>query len=171
MIKAILLDRDGTINVDKGYVHKIRDFEFLPGAIRALRSLYKGGFNLFVATNQSGIALGYYTLMDLLEVNMYMYDELAKNSIYIDSIVYCPHHPSVSKCDCRKPATGMLESLISKFGIDVRQSYMVGDKASDVEAGKKVGLTTIRIGSDQDFADYCCSSLLEASQIILGVKS
>ncbi len=171
MIKAVLLDRDGTINVDKGYVHNIESFEFLPGAIEGMKQLYKNGFKLFVVTNQSGLAIKCYTLEDMVKVHHYMLDVLHKEGIEIEKIYYCPHHPSVIDCGCRKPKPGMLEDAIARFGIDVGKSYMVGDKLTDIEAGKAVGLKTMLVGKANCVADYCCNSLMDAADIILGVKS
>ncbi|MFH1332874.1 MAG: HAD family hydrolase [archaeon] len=168
MRRSVFLDRDGTINVDRGYVCKVKDFKFLPGAVRALKGLYDNDFDLFVVTNQSGIDRGFYTLEDMHIVHKHMREELSMCCIELKDIVYCPHNPSGKKCNCRKPKTGMLDFLIEKYDIDVLRSYLVGDKDGDVEAGKKVGVTTIRIGGPSSFADYHCSSLLEASEIILG---
>lgn len=172
MIRAVLLDRDGTINVgkDKGYIYKVEDFKFFPGAVRALKDLYDNDRHLFVVTNQSGIALKYYTVEDMQKVHDHMCVELKMYGVHIKGIVYCPHHPSVKRCACRKPGTGMLESLIKKFDIDVSNSYMIGDKESDVKAGKRVGLTTIILAGESKFADYSCRDLLDASRKILGVK-
>lgn len=172
MIGAVLLDRDGTINVgkDKGYVYKVEDFKFLPGAIRAMKSLYDNDRHLFVVTNQSGIALKYYAIEDMQKVHSHMCAELKGYGVHIKEIVYCPHHPSVKSCACRKPGTGMLEYLIKKFDIDVSRSYMIGDKERDVEAGKTVGLITIILAGDSKFADYSCKDLLDASKMILGVR-
>ncbi len=170
MTRAVLLDRDGTINVDKGYVHKVEDFEFIPGAVKALKSLYDNDRYLFVVTNQSGIALKYYTVEDMQEVHDHMCAELGRWGVHIEEIVFCPHHPSVKRCACRKPGTGMLDSLISKFNIDVKKSYMIGDKEGDVKAGKNAGLITILLGGESKFADYSCKDLLDASTVIMGLK-
>lgn len=171
MIKAVLLDRDGTINIDKGYVNNINDFEFLPGVFDALKRLYQDNFRLFIVTNQSGLALNYYTLEDMEEVHHYMLDVLHKEGIEIEKVYYCPHHPSVVDCGCRKPKPGMLNDAIAGFSIDVRSSYMIGDKITDIEAGKAVGLKTIRVGKTDGLADYCCEGLRDAADIILRVKS
>lgn len=171
MIKAVFLDRDGTINVDKTYVHRVEDFEFIPGAIDAMKDLYRAGFELFVVTNQSGIALGYYKEEDVWKVHEYMFNELFRNGVCLSGIKYCPHHSSVSPCNCRKPAPGMLESLISGFDVDVSRSYMIGDKMTDIEAGNKVNLTTVLLNNRVPFIDrsagYCCRDLSEASKFIL----
>jgi len=170
MIKAVLLDRDGTINVDKGFVYRSEDFEFLPRAVDAMKSLYDNGYRLFVVTNQSGIGRGLYTEQDVYGLHVYMLSQLRSYGVIIDGIFYCPHDPSAG-CGCRKPAAGLLEKAILDFDIDVSRSYMVGDNEKDVEAGRKVGLRTAIVGRHSVLADYSCADLYEASQIILGVKA
>lgn len=170
MIKAVLLDMDGTIIAEKSYVHKIEDFEFLPGVTRALGDLFNRGFNLFVVTNKSGIALGLYSVQDVHNLSNYMVSELRKEGVVIEEVYYCPHHPFVSACSCRKPKPGMLELAIRENSIDVRKSYMVGDRETDVEAGKSVGLRTVILGNPSNLADICCSDMLEASKRILEEK-
>ena len=136
--KAIFLDRDGTINVDKGYVYKIEDFEFIPGAIEALRMLQNKGYLLIVITNQSGIARGYYSESDFQKLNSYMVSELKKEGVVISDVLYCPHLPDApiaayrKDCDCRKPKLGLFEKAIQKWDIDLSKSYAVGDKERDL---------------------------------------
>jgi len=135
--KAIFLDRDGTINVEKDYLFKISDFEFLPGVIEALRSLQAAGFLLIIITNQSGIARGYYSLADYEMLNHWMLNELIKNGVRIERVYFCPHHPNatVSKykvnCDCRKPKLGMFKRAIVDYNIDLSHSFAIGDKIRD----------------------------------------
>lgn len=135
--KAVFLDRDGTINVDHGYVYKIEDFEFLPGAIDALRILQDKGYLLIIITNQSGIARGYYTEDDYDMLTKYMLNELKKEGINIADVFHCPHLPDAKvekyrvDCDCRKPKLGLFEQAVRKWNIDLAQSYAVGDKARD----------------------------------------
>ncbi len=170
MIKAALLDRDGTINVEKGYVYRVEDFEFLPGAIEGMKMLVDGGFKLFVVTNQSGIALKKYTLENMVAVHDHMLKELSKENIPIEKIYYCPHHSSVKPCYCRKPAPGLLMQARWEYKINVSKSFMVGNRESDVWAGCVIGLNTVLIGHGPTVADYQCDSLLEAAKIIVGVK-
>src|SRR3989339_1735409 len=168
MNKAILLDRDGTINVDKKYVCRVEDFEFMPGGVDAMKRLYDAEYTLCVVTNQSGIGRGVYTLKDMRSVHDYMFDELKKAGEDIRGLFYCPHSPE-ENCKCRKPEAGLLELAIRNFDIDVDASYMIGDNLKDVEAGKRVGLNTIRVGDyDYSFADFCCKDLAEAVDMILG---
>lgn len=151
MKKAILLDRDGTINIEKDYLYKIEDFEFEKKAIDGLKILSELGYILIVVTNQSGIARGYYTEKDLMVLNEYVKKTLLKYGIKIEKFYYCPHHKEKGigkykmECNCRKPNSGMLEEAISEFSIDRRSSYMVGDNFSDIEAGIKASLTPILV--------------------------
>lgn len=137
MVKAVFLDRDGTINVDKNYLYKIEDFEFLPGVIDGLRLLQEHGFLLIVVTNQSGIARGYFTENEYNTLNDWIINELEKNGVRITLTLYCPHHPSAKvlkyrkNCDCRKPKIGLYKKAIDLFDIDISSSYVIGDKIRD----------------------------------------
>lgn len=151
MRKVIFLDRDGTINVEKSYLHKWEDFEFEKNVIDGLKELKKMGYEFIVVTNQSGIARGYYSEDDLKALNNEMVKELKKHDIDILECYYCPHHPEKGlnqykkNCDCRKPNPGMLLEGIKKYNVDIENSFMIGDKKSDLEAGKKAGLKSILI--------------------------
>lgn len=136
--KAIFLDRDGTINIDTGYVYKIEDFRFIDGVIQGLKYFQDEGFLLIVITNQSGIARGYYTEEDYHFLNTYMYSEFEKYGIHITKDYYCPHLPDaiVSRysciCNCRKPGTELFYKAVNEFNIDLSQSYCIGDKLRDL---------------------------------------
>lgn len=137
MNKAIFLDRDGTINVEKLYLYKIEDFEFLPGAIDALKKLQEAGFMLIILTNQSGIARGYYSKEDFIKLNSWMLEELKRYEVIISDVYYCPHLPDASiekyrkTCECRKPKLGMFEQAIIEHNIDLGHSFAIGDKLRD----------------------------------------
>ncbi|MEZ0322892.1 MAG: D-glycero-beta-D-manno-heptose 1,7-bisphosphate 7-phosphatase [Hydrogenothermaceae bacterium] len=174
-MKAVFLDRDGVINVDKGYVHKIEEFEFYPNVFEALRKLQDAGFKLFVVTNQSGIAVGYYTEEDFLKLTDYMLKEFEKKGIKIDKVYYCPHHengivPEYSfKCDCRKPESGMIRQAIKEFGIDPKKSFLIGDKENDILAAHKENIKAILVKTGQGLkyidnttADYIAEDILDA---------
>ena len=140
MNKAIFLDRDGTLNIDYGYVHKIDNFKFIDGAIDALRELKKMGYMLVLVTNQSGIARGYFSEEQFLQLTEWMDWSLAEQDVDLDGIYYCPHHSEgkgeyKEDCDCRKPKPGMLLQAIKELKIDPTQSIMVGDKVEDLKAG------------------------------------
>ena len=139
--KAIFLDRDGTINVDKGYVYKPEDMEFIDGAPEAIRHMNELGYKVIVISNQSGIARGFYTSEDVLRLHQYMDTELAKYGARVDAYYFCPHHPDYGPpCECRKPKTGLVERAIMDFDIDAGKSWMVGDKASDAECAKNAAM-------------------------------
>jgi len=137
--KAAFLDRDGVINVDKGYVYKIEDFEFKEGIFELLKLLQEKGFELFVVTNQSGIGRGYYTLKDFEKLTEFMLNELKKRGIEIKEVAFCPHHPD-ENCECRKPKPAMILNLAKKYNINLKNSIMIGDKLSDIKAGKNAGI-------------------------------
>lgn len=151
--KAVFLDRDGVINVEKGYVHRIRDFQLLPGVPRAIRLLNDAGFLVIVVTNQSGVARGYYSLDAVHRLHRHLDAELAPFGAHIDAYYVCPHHPEHGDaelkvgCSCRKPLPGMLEQASADFGIRMGESYMIGDKATDVAAGRAAGCRTLFIGT------------------------
>ncbi|GAX86814.1 D-glycero-D-manno-heptose 1,7-bisphosphate phosphatase [Lebetimonas natsushimae] len=149
-IKAAFLDRDGVINIDKNYVHKIEDFEFKDGIFDLLKLLQDKGFVLFVVTNQSGIGRGYYTLEDFKKLTDYMLNELKKRGIKIKEVAFCPHHPGVN-CECRKPKPGMILNLAKKYNIDLKHSILIGDKQSDIEAGKNAGVGKTYLVEDSLF--------------------
>lgn len=148
MNKAIFLDRDGVINKEVSYLYKIEDFEFTIKCIEALQLLQSAGYVLFIVTNQAGIGRGYYTEEDFEHLTHWLTSTLKKNGVDIKSVEYCPHHPSHAlgtykkQCDSRKPAPGMINSLIAKYDIDPQKSIMVGDKFSDLEAGDAAGIGT-----------------------------
>lgn len=137
MNKAIFLDRDGTINVEKHYIYKIEDFEFLPGVLDGMKLLCEAGFVLVIITNQSGIARGYYTEADFHKLNNWMIETLKKQGVEIAKVYYCPHHPDAQiedyrmDCECRKPKIGMFEQAVKELDIDLSQSFVIGDKMRD----------------------------------------
>ena len=143
MSPAAFLDRDGVINVDHGYVSTWEQFEFLPGVPEALRQLQDAGYRLIVVSNQSGIGRGLYTEADLSRLNEQISGHLMQTvGADIAGLYHCPHHPTeaqgefLTQCDCRKPAAGMITRAVREHGIDVERSFLVGDKRSDIEAGK-----------------------------------
>lgn len=147
-VPAIFLDRDGTLNVDHGYVHEIDSFQFIDGTIEALQELKKMGFALVVVTNQSGIARGIFTEDQFMQLTEWMDWSLADRDVDLDGIYFCPHHPEGTveayrqQCDCRKPQPGMLLSAQAELNIDMHSSYMVGDKIEDMMAAQAAGVGT-----------------------------
>ncbi|MEN6568228.1 MAG: D-glycero-beta-D-manno-heptose 1,7-bisphosphate 7-phosphatase [Veillonellales bacterium] len=143
---AVFFDRDGVLNIDHGYVYRSEDFEWMPGAIAAIKHFNDQGCLVFVITNQSGIARGYYTEQDFQKLNEFMERELAKHNARIDAFYYCPHHkdgiiPQYTKdCTCRKPQPGMLLKAMEEWPVDKDQSILIGDKPSDMEAAQAAGI-------------------------------
>ena len=183
MNKAIFLDRDGTLNIDYGYVHEIDNFKFIDGAIDALRELKKMGYMLVLVTNQSGIARGYFSEDQFLQLTEWMDWSLAEQDVDLDGIYYCPHHPEgkgeyKEDCDCRKPKSGMLLQAIKELKIDPTQSIMVGDKVEDLKAGigAKVKMNVlVRTGKTvteegERVADYVLDSIVDLPRILKRLK-
>ena len=148
---AVLLDRDGTINEQMGYVNHLSRFHLLPGAARAIRGLNEAGLAVVVVTNQSGLARGYFPESLLEAVHAEMYRLLAQEGARLDGLYVCPHHPEAREerfrldCNCRKPRTGLLERAAAELGLDLGRSYMVGDRWSDLRCGAAVGATTVLV--------------------------
>ena len=141
MDKALFLDRDGVINVEKDYLYKIDDFEFIDGIIELSKHYQANGYKIFVVTNQSGIARKYYSDKDFKILSSWMCNEFLSNNIHITKVYHCPHHPSISgDCSCRKPNPGMLLDASTEFSIDMSNSIIIGDKERDIEAGLNAGL-------------------------------
>lgn len=148
--KAIFLDRDGVINIDKGHVHKIKDFVFYKDTFKAI-SLIPKEYKIIIVTNQAGIAKGMYTEKQFLELTNWMLKKFKSKGIKIDKVYYCPHHPEGSikkytkKCNCRKPNPGMLKKAAKDFNLDFKKSWLIGDHEKDIIAGKKAKTKTILI--------------------------
>jgi D-glycero-D-manno-heptose 1,7-bisphosphate phosphatase len=144
--KAAFVDRDGVINVESGFLYRVEDFVFLPGAIESLRRLQGAGYVLVVITNQSGIARGLYTEEQYLRLTRYMQQRLSAAGVQLDAVEYCPHLPDALiaryrlDCDCRKPRSGMLERAAAALDIDLPASILVGDRATDIQAGRSAGV-------------------------------
>ena len=183
---AVFLDRDGTINVDKHYLHKIADFEFIPGAVQAIKTLKKAGYVVVVVTNQSGVARGYFDLEDVNLLHDHIQKELADSRTGIDAFYICPHHPEKGigtfrkECDCRKGRPGLLLQASRDLDIDLQRSFMIGDKIADIEAGEKAGCQTILVltGYGQESLQQIdenrvtvCRDLAAAVELILHKKN
>jgi len=153
--KAVFLDRDGVINLKGGpyYIWRREDFVLNEGVITALNIFQKKGYLLIVITNQGGIAKGVFTEEDLAVLHEYMTDLLRVHGIELSAVYYCPHHPDVSPCECRKPGTLLFEKAIKDFGIDAASSYMIGDSDIDIEAAGKMGIKGILIPENGNLLD------------------
>lgn len=178
--KAIFLDRDGVINKDKGYVYKIKDFKFEKNALASLKLINFEKFLVFIVCNQAGIGKGFYAKKDFYKLDRWLRLFLLKNKIKIKKTYFCPHHPEApiphyrKKCFCRKPNIGLLLKARQEFKIDLKQSYLIGDKTSDILAGKRAGCKTILLktgygGKDALYAirpNFLVNDLREAIKII-----
>ncbi|MEZ4485279.1 MAG: D-glycero-beta-D-manno-heptose 1,7-bisphosphate 7-phosphatase [Syntrophotaleaceae bacterium] len=148
---AVFLDRDGTINVEKNYLHRIEDFEFIPGVPDAIRQLNQAGYLVLVVTNQSGVARGYVSLAEVDALHRHMVQCLAEYGARIDGFYVCPHHPTAGQgalrrdCSCRKGQPGLLLQAADAHGVDLGRSYMIGDKAADMEAGLQAGCSPLLV--------------------------
>ncbi len=189
MKKAVFLDRDGTINEEMGYINhafRFRVFDFVPEAIKILNEC---GFIVFVVTNQSGLARGYFSedLLQTIHKNLVL--KVEKENAKIEKIYFCPHHPKgkiqkyQTDCNCRKPKPGMIEIAKKEYNIDLKNSYTIGDRYQDVQFGKNVGLKTIMVltgyglgeytyqkNSWPEQPDHICNNLLEAANFIKSYK-
>jgi len=146
-IKTIFLDRDGVINKDINYLHKIDDFEFIDGIFNACLYFQSLGYKIIIITNQSGISRGYYSESDYQKVTQWMLDQFKYKNINILDVFHCPHGPG-STCDCRKPMPGMFFNAKTKHNIDMKNSWMIGDKERDIIAANSAGIdNTILIRS------------------------
>jgi len=153
MNKAIFLDRDGVVNKERGeYTWRLSDFEFNLGLFEALKKL--DNYLFIVITNQGGIAKQIYTHSDIEKTNSLMFKTFADNNLKLTDIYYCPHHTNYGNCLCRKPNSLMLEKAIARYNINIKKSYFIGDTQRDIDAGKKVGLNTIKINPNDNLLNY-----------------
>lgn len=149
--RAVFLDRDGTINVERDYLHRIEDFAFIPGVPDAIRRLNEAGFLVLVVTNQSGVARGFFTMAEVDALHRHMAAGLKAAGAHIDGYYVCPHHPTVgqdplqNECSCRKGEPGLLLQGAAEHCIDLSRSFMVGDKAADLTAGQRAGCTPLLV--------------------------
>lgn len=173
--KAIFLDRDGVVVEDTGYVYKTEHFKLLPNAIKGMKLLRN--YKLFIVTNQSGIGRGFYTLSDFQKFNNHLLEQLKKHNVKIEKIYYCPHKPQ-DNCKCRKPKIKLLKDAEKEFKINLKSSFVIGDKKSDIELGNNAGCKTILVltgdginaNAKDEISDYIAKDLLDAAKWILRNK-
>ena len=153
---AGFLDRDGVLNVDRGYAHKPEDIEMISGAAAAVRLLNEAGYYVFVVTNQSGVARGLYSEDAIQQVHRHIQDILRAEGAHIDAFYYCPHHPDGSvkefaiQCRCRKPEAGMLEQAARDWPIDLVRSFLIGDRDHDLAAAAAFHIRGVRFDSQTE---------------------
>lgn len=172
---AVFLDRDGVLCEEKSYVCKLEEMTVFPYTKDCIKKIKEKGYYAIVITNQSGVARGFFSEEILVKMNSYLVEALD-----VDAVYYCPHHPQGKietyrqECECRKPKTGMIEKACQDFQIDMKKSYMVGDRASDILLGQNAGLTTILLESgygtkrlEQEVApDYVLKDLRDVVNIL-----
>ena len=162
---ALFLDRDGVVNVDKDYLYRIEDFEFIDGIVDLCAAYQARGFLIVIVTNQSGIARGKYGEDAFARLTAWMVEAFAEKGVRIDGVYHCPHHPDVTgACDCRKPEPGMLLQAARELHIDLKHSLLVGDKERDIVAAHRAGVEETYLfdaNAEQSEATKIISSLRE----------
>jgi len=171
-MKVIFLDRDGVINKEVGYLHKVEDFEFIDGVFDACSNFQSSGYKIIIVTNQSGIERGYYREDDFQTVTQWMLEQFINHGVQILDVFFCPHGPD-SNCDCRKPKPGMFNQAKNKYGIDMENSWMIGDKEADIQAANSAGiLNTVLVKSGHDIdeknskAKFIFDSIKQVSTVL-----
>lgn len=172
MQPALFLDRDGVINVDKGYVSKIENFEWMPGAAACIRNFKARGWLVFIVTNQSGIARGYYTEEDMQALHTWMLERLAKEGATIDRIYHCPYHDQGEIARYRKdsfdrkPKPGMLLSAMADFPVHREASFLIGDKETDIQAAHAAGVGAFLFKGDnlETFAEWALADFEQGAR-------
>ncbi len=182
MNKTVFLDRDGTINIEKNYLFRTEDFEFIPGSEKAIKLLNDNGYKVIVITNQAGVARGYYSEKEVKRLHEFINSKLETTGAHIDAFYHCPHHPVAGIgfykriCSCRKPNTGLFERAKENFDVDVEKSYMIGDNIADIQGGNNFGVSTILVSTGYGSKlhkqggvkyDYYTANLLSAVEYIL----
>ena len=169
--KAIFLDRDGVVNEEIGYLYKIQDFKFIDGIFKACNYFQSKGFLIIIITNQSGIARGYYKEDDFKILNNWMNNQFKDQGVNIIDTFFCPHAPN-DLCSCRKPKPGLLLDAILKYNIDKTQSWLIGDKETDIKAANLAGISNTvlvktghKIDENKTNAKYILKSIAESIQI------
>jgi D-glycero-D-manno-heptose 1,7-bisphosphate phosphatase len=169
--KCVFLDRDGVLNEDNAnYTYQLSRFIILSGVAEALYNLTEAGYLLVVVTNQSGIAQKKYTQLQMELCHIFLQEACEH---VIDHIYFSPYHPSVTASLLRKPGTLMFEKAIAKFSVDVKKSWMIGDRGRDIIPARQLGIKTVQVGDEiepNEIADFKVTNLFEASQLILRAK-
>jgi D-glycero-D-manno-heptose 1,7-bisphosphate phosphatase len=148
---GIFLDRDGTVNFEVEYLSSVSDLKLIPGSSTAIKEANQLGWKVFIITNQSGVARGIISEIDLEKIHQILQATLAQDGASLDAIYYCPHHPEIGEshyrkeCDCRKPKTGMIDRAAKEFKIDLTKSFVIGDKMIDIQTGNNCGAKSILV--------------------------
>jgi len=171
---GVFLDRDGTINEEILFLHDPREFKLYPNALEGIKAFQDMGYRIVIISNQPGIGMGYYSKQDFYAVNREMLKAFSKVGIVVDKIYFCPHSKSEG-CGCRKPAQALIHRAQRELNLDLNHSVFIGDKTSDMEAGKRAGMKTILVktgfgGKDQEYGgepDYWAQDILDAAKMVL----
>ena len=174
---AVFLDRDGTINEEVLYLHEPEKFKLLPNVLEGIKKFREMGYKIVIVTNQPGIGMGYFTEEDFYRVNREMLKQFSKSGILVDKIYFCPHSKA-ENCPCRKPNTALIQRAKEELNLDLNHSFIIGDKTSDIETGKRAGIKTILVktgfkGKDGEYPvepDFVADDLLHAAQIVLSLE-
>ena len=172
MKKALFLDRDGVINVDHGYVHEIEHFDFIDGIFDLIAAANRHDYLVLVVTNQAGIGRGLYSEDTFLALTKWMEEEMSRRGSIITKTYYCPHHPTAGigkfkmDCSCRKPSPGMLKAAAEEFNLDMPASIMIGDRASDILAGKAANVGTLIMFGHGDPEAYSSMNLHRTASLM-----
>lgn len=156
MNKAIFLDRDGVLinNKDHYYIWESSQLEFIEGVFDNLSLLQQKGFQLFIVSNQGGISRGLYTKEDIGQLHVELIQTFSKHQIAISDILFCPHHSEIEKCLCRKPGSLMIDKLMAKYDLNLKESILIGDSESDRLAASMAGIQGIRITPNQNMFPF-----------------
>lgn len=167
--KAVFLDRDGTLILDKNYLSRVEDMEYFSDTLKALQLLQSSGYELFVVTNQSGVGRGYFSLESVYVIHRQLQNDLREHKLSpFRDFAICPHSPD-EKCECRKPSGKMIKDLMEKYNISPDHSWMVGDKAIDAEAGRNAGIKSAIIRHDsKEFPSF--KTLMDFAQSLKKIQ-
>ena len=170
--KVVILDRDGTIVIDRNYLSDAAGLEFLPGAAEGLRAMHEQGYRLIVITNQSGVGRGLFSLQSLEQMNLRLQEMFQSSGARLERIYFCPHRPD-EHCQCRKPNTQLLKDAAAELGFEPSRAVVIGDQDSDVEFGKRAGAVTILVAAGNsttapaaNAADYIVRDLQQAAAVL-----
>ncbi|MGI8468744.1 MAG: D-glycero-beta-D-manno-heptose 1,7-bisphosphate 7-phosphatase [Pyrinomonadaceae bacterium] len=174
MTRLVLIDRDGTLNVEQNYLSAPDQIELIPQSADGIRILRNLDLRIVVVTNQSGIGRGFFDAARLVEIHNRLREVLRENGTNVDAIYFCPHAPE-DKCNCRKPMPGMAKRAATEFNADLSKSFVIGDNVCDIELGKNIGATTILVRTgygkmteteSETKPDYIAGNLFEAARLI-----
>lgn len=179
LYKAAFIDRDGVINIDNGYTYRVEDLSIYDDVYHGLKQIQRQGFKIFIITNQSGIARGFYTINQFKFFMDFLLKNLNNNGVYIHDYFFCPHHEDgvikqfSIKCNCRKPNPGLINQALDKYNIDLNSSILIGDKNSDIEAGLKANIgLNIKINRNKEnqaptkASHYNVINIIEAAELV-----